>query len=480
MFDSMETQKSTAFPAHFRIDRARLQPEKPPSAPPTAPTEFRGDLYDAAQPFPESGFRALKGPFFGTKKPLFFLLLLSLLVIGGGLLGNLYFSLEATQSALRQTEVHLKKAEKLIEERDTRLTALQKDTSSKISSLRTELANVLVEYDRRFDNREEGLLKTLSARIEDALGADLAFEKAYLAGGKAAVFIRTDFGVRNLVTGQVETFTAFGSGFLISPDGIGMTAQHVLFPWHYNKPLKVLLKAGMAQVLEDTLAVTMWMTGVTVSGGPDREGLVLGEGVFQLKNRSRGIRILYRADLEETLELISTALGEVEISVPKLGKSDIAIFQIMEPSRKFPFVSIAPSNPVVSPLDEVLVVGYPLSRLQEGKAIPQPSRGRVRRVTPEILELEAAFHPGISGGPIFNSKGEVIGLASAILDSPVYGVAVGLAQIRAALMAARDVVRAEQERLVATGCYRGAIDGIPGPATQAAIRCSEKTLALHE
>ena len=79
--------------------------------------------------------------------------------------------------------------------------------------------------------------------------------------------------------------------------------------------------------------------------------------------------------------------------------------------------------------------------------------------------------------PILDGQGNAIGLASAILDSPVYGVAVRAADLRAAWQTVKDDTREEQRRLQALGCDPGAIDGIPGKRTWEAIDCGKRLSA---
>ncbi len=160
--------------------------------------------------------------------------------------------------------------------------------------------------------------------------------------------------------------------------------------------------------------------------------------------------------------------------MPKFGKSDLVVFQVLDFSRRFPHVQLPGKGAGVTALDEIMVIGYPLSRLRNGVAAPQPSRGRVRRVGHDILELDSPLHPGNSGGPILDRHGRAIGLASAILDSPVYGIAVKGEDLRAAWSSIRVSIREEQVRLKALGCNPGPLDGIPGRRTWEARRCETK------
>ncbi len=84
-------------------------------------------------------------------------------------------------------------------------------------------------------------------------------------------------------------------------------------------------------------------------------------------------------------------------------------------------------------MDEIILVGYPLSRLHDGRAIPQGVNGFVRRLTQELLELDTALHPGSSGAPILDRNSKVIGMAVALVSSDTYGIAVPLTHLQNAL-----------------------------------------------
>ena len=166
-------------------------------------------------------------------------------------------------------------------------------------------------------------------------------------------------------------------------------------------------------------------------------------------------------------------MGKIVVEVPKLGPTDIGVFQVLDFDRIFVFIPAEQSEPETATLDEVLVAGYPLSRLQGGYAIPQASRGIVRRAGKEIVELDSSIHPGLSGGPILNRSGGLVGMAVGLVDSPAYGIAVRAQHLREALDQARALVRAEQNRLAELGCDPGARDGWIGLRTWRAFRCEE-------
>jgi len=136
-----------------------------------------------------------------------------------------------------------------------------------------------------------------------------------------------------------------------------------------------------------------------------------------------------------------------------------------------PLVNLAIATGPAEPLDEALALGYPFSRLEDGRAKPQAVTGFVRRVTERILELDTALSPGLSGGPILNRDGDVIGMAVGVLESDVYGLAVRARDLRRVLVDAATRVRAEEARLKGLGCDPGDVDGVFDARTWEAYGC---------
>jgi len=82
-------------------------------------------------------------------------------------------------------------------------------------------------------------------------------------------------------------------------------------------------------------------------------------------------------------------------------------------------------------------------------------------------DLDAAERIAAQGVDKEHTIGQVIGMASAMLDSPIYGIAVRAENLQQALEAARRAMLEEQRTLRAAGCYTGVLDGMYGPATEA-------------
>lgn len=108
---------------------------------------------------------------------------------------------------------------------------------------------------------------------------------------------------------------------------------------------------------------------------------------------------------------VKLATGEVyrRVFVVTMDESeDVAILRIE--AVDLPVLSLANSNDVKVG-DDVLLVGAPLG-LEETISTGLVSAIRVSESGLRVIQTTAAASPGSSGGPLLNSKGEVIGLLS--------------------------------------------------------------------
>jgi serine protease Do len=90
---------------------------------------------------------------------------------------------------------------------------------------------------------------------------------------------------------------------------------------------------------------------------------------------------------------------------------DLAIVRIHAP-RRLPPLSLGDSR-AVRPGDPVVAIGHPLGLAD---TVSNGLVSAVRVVDPELtlLQISAPIAPGSSGGPLFNERGEVIGVAAAV------------------------------------------------------------------
>jgi serine protease Do len=99
---------------------------------------------------------------------------------------------------------------------------------------------------------------------------------------------------------------------------------------------------------------------------------------------------------------------------------DLAMIQAVEVPKYIEPLKLAKSNDYQIG-EQIVVIGAPygvshslsvgyLSGIRDGKKIPATN------ITPRLLQTDASINVGNSGGPMFNGKGEIIGIVSHILS----------------------------------------------------------------
>ena len=109
--------------------------------------------------------------------------------------------------------------------------------------------------------------------------------------------------------------------------------------------------------------------------------------------------------------------------------SDLAVIQISD-RKNFPFVRLGDSDRLQVG-QKVLAIGNPFGfqgTLTTGviSALGRNIRDQEGQLLEDLIQTDAAINPGNSGGPLLNSRGEVIGINTAIIG-PGTNVGVGFA-----------------------------------------------------
>lgn len=191
-------------------------------------------------------------------------------------------------------------------------------------------------------------------------------------------------------------------------------------------------------------------------------------------------------------ELEATLIGADE-------RTDLALLKVTEDDRTFTYVEFAPDDPTVG--QWVVAVGNPFGLGGTVTAGIVSARGRDIGAGPydDFIQIDAPVNRGNSGGPAFNTKGEVIGVNAAIFSPSGGNVGIAFAipaatakQIVADLKDDGRVVRGwlgvqiqPVSRDIADGLNlekaRGAlVNDTPanGPAKDAGIRSGDAILAV--
>ncbi|EPX55920.1 HtrA protease/chaperone protein [Cystobacter fuscus DSM 2262] len=96
--------------------------------------------------------------------------------------------------------------------------------------------------------------------------------------------------------------------------------------------------------------------------------------------------------------------------------TDVAVLQLQNAPRDLPHVALGDSD-AVRVGDFVLAIGNPFGLASSVSSGILSARARDIHAGPydDFLQTDAAINPGNSGGPLFNLKGEVIGMNTAIV-----------------------------------------------------------------
>ena len=166
--------------------------------------------------------------------------------------------------------------------------------------------------------------------------------------------------------------------------------------------------------------------------------------IFPVQGSGSGFLIDARGNIITNYHVVSGARS-VEVTLADrtryparlIGRdrlTDLAVIQIVqeenEPRRDFPFVQLGDSEHLLVG-QKVLAIGNPfgfqgtlttgvISAL--GRSIQDQGR-----VLEDMIQTDAAINPGNSGGPLLNSRGEVIGVNTAIFGPEGANVGIGFA-----------------------------------------------------
>ena len=164
--------------------------------------------------------------------------------------------------------------------------------------------------------------------------------------------------------------------------------------------------------------VTIKTTETVVQDGNIGESGGLGTGVIIDKE---GL-IITAAHVVESAEriVIKTHDGQVFFAevVSSIASADIALLKMQNIPKNISVATLGDSDNVKIG-EQIVVIGTPYGlehSLSVGHISGKQKRGVILAgMEMEFLQTDAAINQGNSGGPIFNAKGEVIGIVSSIL-----------------------------------------------------------------
>src|SRR6202162_238877 len=187
-----------------------------------------------------------------------------------------------------------------------------------------------------------------------------------------------------------------GTGFLVG-DGLLATNRHVAEPWYGDSEAEGLIDRGATAMLESLVIffpgspTPLSLTPGTVSSTGDLAVLHIED-----KNAVRGIAVLPLSKSLPTPGELVTVIGYPMGIAGMVAKSPSGIYQRM-----------AYRHNDITAASELAA----LSLIR-----PSTTCGHLGDIVGEKLIYDAPTAHGGSGGPVFNTKGEVIGVNSAYMD----------------------------------------------------------------
>jgi S1-C subfamily serine protease len=214
-----------------------------------------------------------------------------------------------------------------------------------------------------------------------------------------------------------------GTAFLVSDDGYLITNRHVACPWLEDNALQTtILRAGLSNTkLNFKHRMYLWFEGERafsrLPGFDDNPGVT---DVYFLPSayRSNGTPRVKIAGVArppvKTRRLLRSPLGD-----------DFAVLKIDQvPQNRVPIpLDLHMEAAKISRLSPVITIGFPLgSRTQTTHINVSVTHGHVRRSFEELLQVDTSIYSGNSGGPIIDTRGKVIGIASAVAVQRAHGM----------------------------------------------------------
>src|SRR5580658_3896945 len=187
-----------------------------------------------------------------------------------------------------------------------------------------------------------------------------------------------------------------GTGFLVG-DGLLATNRHVAEPWYGDSEAEGLMHRGAAAMLE-SLVVFFPGSATPVSLTPGTVSSTGDLAVLRIENRDavRGIAILPLAKGVASPGELVTVIGYPMGIAGMVAKSPSGIYQ-----------RLAYRHGDITAASELAA----LSLIR-----PSTTCGHLGDVVGDKLIYDAPTAHGGSGGPVFNTRGEVIGVNSAFMD----------------------------------------------------------------
>ncbi len=229
--------------------------------------------------------------------------------------------------------------------------------------------------------------------------------------------------VKKTIPGVLRRWAWMGTGFLLGITAIGMASAQEHAPPKVRTPPNDLHgdEAREVKLYQEILptVVTIYTRKEVLTGEGRTVQTGLGSGVLI----SPDGHILTAAHLLEGAEAIEVKISDGRMRGAELlyseASADIALIQLVNPPSGLHHARLGDSDRLAIG-QWAYVIGSPFG-LENSFSVGHISGfrefGRLYdgTILAEFIQVDAAINSGNSGGPVFDSRGEVIGIASRIL-----------------------------------------------------------------
>ena len=206
-----------------------------------------------------------------------------------------------------------------------------------------------------------------------------------------------------------------GTAFLVDGTGYLLTNRHVVCPWLEDRNFYLWIRrlANQQDSLELGYRIFLWFEGEKAFKRlPGFSKSAELDDIY-------GLSSAYRTDGDPRLTIAGVARSpdRTRQLIRSPLKDDFAVLKIDRvPAGLHPLPLDEKMEALTVPkLSPVIALGFPLgSRTQESTVNVSVTQGHVRRAFENLLQVDTSIHRGNSGGPVIDTRGKVIGIASGV------------------------------------------------------------------
>ncbi len=208
---------------------------------------------------------------------------------------------------------------------------------------------------------------------------------------------------------------AEGTAFLVDRKGYLLTSRHVVCPWLEDPRFAGAVQYMKMRKMQPAMnyRVHLWFEGTRAFNpagrmieNPDITDIYFTENAYTTDGASKvEIAGVARPPIR-TRQLLKSPL-----------KDDVALIKIDRVPEGLMPLPLDPGmdSGKLPKLSRVIALGFPLgSRTQVDTVNASVVRGNVRRAFENMFQIDASLHGGNSGGPVVDTRGQVIGIVSAV------------------------------------------------------------------